>query len=78
MPRDFEARRQRAIGVLRKEISLGSGLMREHEKACLAVLEAEPVLIDRGVESTNYSSHIAQHDEWQRLCTLILDGVGVK
>ena len=69
MPRDFEARRQRGIGVLRHKI--GHSLLEQAEKSCLAVLEAEP---ERKL--TPYRD--VRHDEWQRLCTIILDGLGVE
>ena len=72
---DFEKRRMMAIGVLRKEVSLGQGLMREHEKACLAVLEAEPKIKKHPQLDGMYSY---EWKEWERICTIILKELGVE
>ena len=69
---DFEARRQRGIELSKEVVrhgSLTSGGP-DFEKACLDVLEAEPEWEEDWTDP--------KYHEWQRLCTIILDGLGVK
>ncbi len=73
MPRDFEARRKRGIRYLKNYIHVPYGHSTDRgdksEGACLAVLEAEP---------KRRSRLMSARREWQRLCTIILDGLGGK
>ncbi len=82
MPRDFEARRLAGKKklLLRNPATLYEATLGD---ICLAVLEAEPECSD-GYDGDIEGDHarfrreVGGLEEWQRLCTIILDGMGVE